>query len=130
MTGSESTGNLTSSRTYILIGTGPGGIASDSVVVNVSPQPNNPPSATNLKITQPDYCLSGPAAIFSWNFTDPDGDTQSAYQVQVDDNSNFSSPEDDSGKVQSSHNSYATPLGKLKYNTTYYWRLGGGACDY
>ena len=83
-----------------------------------------PPSAVNLKVVQPDYCLSGPAGIFSWTFSGPGpGDTQSAYQVQVDNNSDFSSPEDDSGKVSSISNSYATILGKLNYNNTYYWRL-------
>jgi len=92
---------------------------------------NNPPSATNLSVVQPDDCLSGPAAIFSWTFTDPDsGDSQSAYQVQVDNNSNFSSPEVDScvpspGTCQpgNTSNSYATLPGKLSWNTTYYWRL-------
>ena len=86
---------------------------------------NQPPSATNLQVSQPDYCYSGPAGIFSWTFTDPDSasDTQSAYQVQVDNNSDFSSPEDNSGKVISSSNSYATPQGRLSYNTTYYWRV-------
>jgi len=90
----------------------------------VTPQPtNNLPSATNLKVTQPDYCKVGPGAtIFSWTFTDPDGDSQSAYQVQVDNNSNFSSPEVDSGKINSSSNSY-TPQTGLNYNTTYYWRV-------
>ena len=84
----------------------------------------NPP--TNLNVSQPaDYCgYSTPVAFFSWTFTDPDpGDSQSAYQVQVDNNSNFPSPEDDSGKVSSGSNSYATPLGKLSYNTTYYWQV-------
>ncbi|MEK7556550.1 MAG: hypothetical protein AAB538_01080, partial [Patescibacteria group bacterium] len=54
---------------------------------------NSSPSATNLSVSQPDYCVSGPAGVFSWTFQDP-GDTQSAYQVQVDNSSNFSSPED------------------------------------
>jgi len=85
---------------------------------------NAPPSAANLNVTQPDYCLVGWAsAIFSWTFTDPDSDTQSAYQIQADNNSSFSSPEVDSGKVVSTSNSYATQSGKLSFNTTYYWRL-------
>jgi PKD repeat protein len=84
---------------------------------------DNPPSATNLKVTSPDYCKLGPGAtIFSWTFTDPDGDSQSAYQVQIDNNSNFSSPEVDSGKINSSSNSYSPQTG-LNYNTTYYWRV-------
>lgn len=90
---------------------------------NCAPPPNQPPSATNLSVSQPDYCLVGWAsAIFSWNFSDP-GDTQSAYQVQVDNNSNFSSPEVDSGKVISSSNSFATQAGQISFNNTYYWRL-------
>ena len=98
-----------------------------SVIIVQSPA-NNPPSATNLNaqiFPNPTECtISYVGARISWTFTDPDsGDTQSAYQVQVDNNSNFSSPEDDSGKVNSSSNSYVTPLGKLAYNTTYYWRL-------
>ncbi len=80
------------------------------------------PSATNLSVSQPDYCVLGSAGFFSWTFQDP-GDSQSAYQVQADNNSDFSSPEDDSGKVSSAFQSYATPLGKLSYNTTYFWRL-------
>jgi len=95
-----------------------------SCVASCAPSPNQPPSATNLKVTQPDYCtISWPAAILSWNFTDPDGDTQSAYQVQVDNNSDFSSPEVDTNKVISSSQSYATLSGVLSWNTTYYWRL-------
>jgi hypothetical protein len=96
---------------------------------NTSPACNNPPSATNLQVVQPDYCVFGPTGIFSWIFTDVDlGDLncderQTAYRIQVDNNSNFSSPEDDSGKISSDSNSYATPAGKLSYNTTYYWRL-------
>ena len=98
--------------------------ATSNYKVIISLITNQPPSATNLNVSQPNYCLSGPAGIFSWTFTDPDaGDRQSAYQVQVDNNLDFSSPEDDSGKVESTSPSYATPLGKLSYNTTYYWRL-------
>jgi hypothetical protein len=85
---------------------------------------NLSPSANNLQVNQPNYCTSGPTGFYSWQFIDPDaGDTQSAYQVQVDNNAAFISPEDDSGKVFSSSQSYATPLGKLSYNTTYYWRV-------
>ena len=85
---------------------------------------NQPPSANNLLVTQPDYCIiTWPAAIFSWQFTDPDNDTQSAYQIQVDNNNNFSSPEVDTGKILSSSISYATLSGALSWNTTYYWQL-------
>jgi len=84
---------------------------------------NQPPSAINLLVTEADYCGAPyPPIILSWQFSDPNpGDTQSAYQVQVDNQSWFPSPEVDSGKVNSSHNEYA-PIG-LSFNTTYYWRV-------
>ena len=58
--------------------------------------------------------------VLSWVFLDP-GDTQSAYQIQIDNNSDFSSPEIDTGKVSNSSNTYS-PL-NLSYNTAYYWRV-------
>ena len=84
---------------------------------------NQIPSAINLSVAQGDYCFAPyPPIILSWEFFDADlEDFQSAYQAQVDNNSDFSSPEKDSGKVSSSSSSYA-PIG-LSYNTTYYWRI-------
>ena len=87
------------------------------VIVNL----NTPPVAENLHRGDLDHCFSSsPPVVLSWNFVDP-GDTQSAYQVQVDDNSDFLSLEVDSGKVVSTSNAYA-PLG-LSYGTAYYWRV-------
>jgi len=91
-------------------------------VQNCPPTPSNTGSSA-LIVTQPNYCLTGPAATFSWPFYDPDGDTQSAYQIQADNNSDFSSPEIDSGVVSSASNAYASGSGRLVYNTTYYWRV-------
>ncbi|TSC75003.1 MAG: hypothetical protein G01um101430_683 [Parcubacteria group bacterium Gr01-1014_30] len=84
-----------------------------------------PPTATNLSVNQPPFCLvPDPVAFFSWDFSDPDPwDSQSSYQVQVDNNSNFSSPEHDSARISSPSGNYATPQGTLSYNTTYYWQL-------
>jgi hypothetical protein len=113
----SSTGNYTA-KTFIERGIGN---AQDTVPITVLP--NSQPSAINLEVEEGDYC-SAPSSpiILSWQFSDPDpGDYQSAYRVQVDDNSNFSSPEKDSGKVPSPSDSYA-PVG-LSYNTTYYWRV-------
>jgi len=112
--------------TYTASCSGIGGTKTDSVTITII---NNPPSPINLSVSQPDYCLvSWAVAIFSWKFTDLDGDSQSAYQIQVDNNSNFSSSEVDTGKVPSvipnnSYGSYATLPGKLSWNTTYYWRV-------
>lgn len=78
------------------------------------------PTASNLQATQIDYCVSGPNIILSWDFTSSCG-SQTAYQAQIDNNSNFSSLEVDSGQVSSSSNSYSNT--NLSYNTTYYWRL-------
>jgi len=84
-----------------------------------------PPLApANLQVIQTDYCLSGPAAILSWVFNDPiPGDSQSAYQVQIDDSPDFASLIRDPRKIISRSNSYGIPLGVLNYNTTYYWRV-------
>ena len=84
---------------------------------------NQAPSAENLAVNEGDYCTAPLHPTFSWTFTDSDsGDTQSAYQVQADNNSDFSSPEIDSGKVLSASESY-TPANPVEYNTTYYWQV-------
>ena len=121
--GSESTGNLTIAKTYnyALTCSGPGGSGQDSVNVTVSaPVPNNPSSVTS---TQPDYCVSGPAATITWSFSDPSGSPQQSYQVQIDDNASFNSPEVDSGKVNSGSTAYFTGQGLLQFDTTYRARV-------
>lgn len=83
---------------------------------------NQPPSVINLSVAQGDYCgAPHPPIHLSWEFSDDPGDSQSAYQVQANNNSDFSSPENDSGKVISGFPEYA-PI-NLSYNTTYYWRV-------
>ncbi|MDO8504002.1 MAG: PKD domain-containing protein [bacterium] len=84
---------------------------------------NQPPLANSLSASTGNYCTApSPPVFLSWIFSDSDpGDIQSAYQVQTDNNFDFSSPEIDTGKVLSSSNTYA-PLG-LSYNATYYWRV-------
>lgn len=101
----------------------PGSCASSSYKVSTLPNIfNAPPLATNLSTNSgtANYCGSVfPPIVLSWQFTDP-GDSQSAYQVQADNNSDFSSPEKDSGKVLSSSLQYAPS--QISYGTTYYWR--------
>ena len=87
---------------------------------------NASPSAVNLQNNNStvDYCFKGaPPIILSWDFDDPNlpGDSQTAYRVQVDTSSDFSSPVVDSGEVASSGTSFV-PIGLL-YNTTYWWRV-------
>ena len=90
---------------------------------------NPPPSAINLSVNPPNstgYCgITGyPPVRLRWQFSDP-GDSQSAYQIQVDNNSDFSSPIVDTGKVISNSRAFliGPPYPTLSWNTTYYWRL-------
>jgi len=81
--------------------------------------PLTPPLTTNVTITQPNYCSSGPAATVQWTYT---GSTpQTAFRVLIDDSPTFGSPwVVDSGKVLSDGVLYQTGLGKLDYAKTYY----------
>ncbi|HRZ50415.1 MAG TPA: hypothetical protein P5080_00300 [Candidatus Paceibacterota bacterium] len=83
---------------------------------------NAPPSADTL-VKQNDFCAIGLSTIFSWNYSDPENDPQTFRQIQVDDDSDFSSPADDTGKIATSSTSYVTLASSLAYNTTYHWRL-------
>ena len=94
-------------------------IAEDSATVDVT---NGLPTASSL-IKQIDYCGSGLATMFSWTYSDPENDPQTYRQVQVDNDGDFSSPVDDSGKIGTASPSYVTLASKLAYDTTYHWRL-------
>ena len=93
---------------------------------------NNPPTATNLSVTKGDYCAY-PDHYFSWTYSDPDGDDESQFQFQVDDNSDFSSPEVDqtvTGTWSDGDSNNQTVVvavspgaDQISYNTTYYWRV-------
>jgi len=96
-----------------------GWISFESVMLET----NSAPSANNLDDAALSYCsMASPPIVLSWEFDDPDaGDTQSAHQVQVDDDPGFGSVDIDSGKAATASEQYA-PAG-LSYNTTYYWRV-------
>lgn len=84
---------------------------------NVS-QPS--PTISDVVVTLPNYCISGPAATVGWSYSDSSGRPQSAYQVQIDEQPSFSSPEIDSGKVICQNcRSYFSGTGILQFNTTY-----------
>jgi hypothetical protein len=83
---------------------------------------NEPPTASAL-IKQNDYCGSGLATSFSWTYSDPENDPQAYRQVQVDNNADFSSPADDTGKFATFSKSYVTLASKLAYDITYHWRV-------
>jgi hypothetical protein len=61
----------------------------------------------------------------SWQFTDPNGsgDYQSAYQLQIYDTSNLSSPVLDTGKVGSPSTQYVLAANTLQNGKTYQWRV-------
>lgn len=82
-----------------------------------------PPSASGVIVTPPNYCASGPAATVSWTYSDPMGSPQSAYQVQIDNNASFVSPEVNSGKVLSGSTAYFSGTGILQFNTNYNVRV-------
>ena len=97
---------------------------SDYKVVTNLPMtpPNEGPTANGLTVTEGNYCESIAPIFLGWTFSDPDaGDTQGAYQIQVDNSASFNSPEADSGIVSSNSNTYA-PSG-LSDNTNYHWRI-------
>ncbi len=107
-------------------------VNADSAFTTV-PLCNQNPVASNLVVAIGNYC-SSPSQYFSWTYSDPDGDNESRFQFQVDNNSNFSSPEinrDYSGLSNSSPTtnnqtvvvSVSLIADKFVYNTTYYWRV-------
>jgi hypothetical protein len=60
--------------------------------------------------------------VFSWSYFDPNGNPQSSFRIQVDDNSDFSSPVINT--IQSSSaSSFTSPAGVLFLGKTYYWRV-------
>ena len=94
---------------------------------------NENPVAANLSVVADGYC-SNPSQYFSWTYSDPDSDNESRFQIQVDNNSNFSSPEvnrDYSGLSNSSPTTnnqtvsvaITAASNRIIYNTTYYWRV-------
>ncbi len=68
-------------------------------------------------------CSATPQPTISWTYSDPNNLTQAAYEVEVSVNSNYSSPAVDTGKVNSTSNSYVIGSGSLAYNTPYYYRV-------
>jgi len=92
---------------------------------------NLPPWADNLNVSQDDYCFKpSPPVYLNWTFSDPDpGDTQSAYQIEIDDNSSFTSPRgcplSSDTKVTSAGAGpgySCVPIG-LSFDTSYWWRV-------
>ena len=79
------------------------------------------PTVPAVTATESDYCSSFGAYV-NWTYSDPEGDLQSAYQVQIDNQGSFGSPEVDSGKVTDSGTTYFAGSG-LAFDTTYRARV-------
>lgn len=81
-------------------------------------------NACSSSVDQP-ACYSGyfPTPTFNFTFTSNNGQTNlTGYWVQVDNNSDFSSPEFDSGAVSSSSSYHKVCVDALDFGATYYWR--------
>src|SRR4030043_415579 len=93
---------------------------------------NNAPTVAINPTTTDTYCFATKPPIFlNWTFSDSDGDTQSAYQIQIDNSGvGFPSPELDTGKLSSGSNIYSPDSSTNIYGTnlsfgvpTYWWRI-------
>ena len=92
-----------------------------TLIVIAQPPPNSPPTATPQPPQAPSsYCSAPFGWTLSWMFSDPQGDSQAAYQVIIKDGGNVVK---DTGRIDSSSNSYAIPLGTLEFNKTYSWTV-------
>lgn len=111
-------------------GAGPVCGSSDyKVIANI----NFPPTASDLIVVanysdSNNVCLSPPDHTFSWAFSDAaDGGIQTSYDLEVDNNSDFLSPEVAvSGSASTERSivvSVASVSGQLNYNQTYNWRI-------
>ena len=87
-----------------------------TMLVNQAPSRPILTSPTNNTIYRSSYPFNS-----TWVYSDPDGDPQGAYQLVVDNNTDFSSTFYDSGKVASSNNwqNYTGPT----FFDLYYWRV-------
>jgi len=133
--GSESTGNLTSSKTYTITCTGPGGSVSDSVTVDVSASSNQPPYIEpGSQDTSDFYCnvFTGQGRVdFQWIYRDDDLDPQTQFDFRVNDvnNVNDASPEIDRNVIvgppnnlDGNTNRQVVLVGsEINFNTPYYW---------
>jgi len=103
-----------SNRGVCSVTTEEGGPSDYKVMTDINPAP----SANNLKTERTNTCGSAPIVKFSWKFDDP-GDTQSAYNIQIDDDSNLD--EEPLFTLNGGGDNFRD-VG-LGFNTDYWWRL-------
>ncbi|MCX6760062.1 MAG: LamG domain-containing protein, partial [Candidatus Nealsonbacteria bacterium] len=149
--GSESTGNLTTSKTYTLTCTNDAGIsAPDSVTVNVNQKPT---VVANVFLSDPcdksgyqgTVQTSEGKITMPWTYKDIEGDVQNDYQIQLDDDSNFTSIDRDCtfnnnlaheaiARTKLSPFTSTCPDIYIEYGKKYYWRVrvkaGSGNTDW
>jgi len=82
--------------------------------------PNDPPTVLNLQASVGDPCYEDVIIRFSWNFSDPNGDSQSSYILQIDKDQSFTQP--DLIELTGGSETTRDYLG-VEWNTRYYWRL-------
>jgi hypothetical protein len=83
---------------------------------------NSAPNTPSLSSPSNDVWTTNNKPTFGWSFSDPNSyDTQTAYQLQLDNSNDFSSLDFDSGKVASSSSSY-TPVSAFS-DGIWYWRV-------
>ncbi len=73
-------------------------------------------------VSQP-ACYPGAYPTPTLNWTVVGSSSQTDYQVQIDNNSNFSSITINSGVVASANKFYQVSTAGLSFNTAYYWRI-------
>lgn len=82
------------------------------------------PNPFNVSVIVPDYCTIGPSATVNWEYSDPSGSPQSAYQVQINYQSAPGSPAVDSEKISCpTCQSYFGGQGAMQFDTAYRARV-------
>ena len=106
---------------------------------NFNAQANQLPTVSNVRIVEPNYCISGRAATVEWDYFDPDGDPQASFHVQIDaEGSSFKNSSVDckcsagvwsgsacvySGSCDGSLKTFYSGVGILLFNKTYKARV-------
>ena len=106
------------------------GTSDYKVIANI----NSPPSVSGFSVDgnyadSNNICLSPPTHTFSWTFSDAEDSSQASYDFEVDNDSNFSSPE---VQILLSVGAATSRLvivsanpatNQLAYNEAYHWRV-------